>query len=152
MSDAVPDARAALRTIALFEAVKGALALLVAAALALVGPEALQRDVAAILARLRVDLTHGGTAVLDAITPQTLHIAIAVASIYAGVRLLESWGLWRHRAWASWLGAIGAAAYLPFELYALWQHPDWLTWGVLLLNLAIVLVLAADLYRRRRAG
>ena len=44
-----------------------------------------------------------------------------------------------------------AAAYLPFEIYALWHHPDWLTWGVFVLNVVIVLVLARDLQRRRRA-
>ncbi|MCD9029896.1 DUF2127 domain-containing protein [Luteimonas sp. BDR2-5] len=149
----VPRDRATgLRTIALLETAKGLLALLAAAALAAVGPEALQQDVERLLGWLGVASQRGGTALLDRITPQTLHVAIAVALVYASMRLLEGWGLWRHRAWASWLGCIGAAAYLPFELYALWRHPDWLTWGVLLLNLAIVLVLANDLRRRHRAS
>lgn len=140
-----------LRAIALFEAAKGVVALLVAGALAAIGPDALQRELGRILARVGVDAVRSSTAMLDAITPQTLHVAIGVAVIYAGMRLLEGWGLWRHRAWASWLGVIGAAAYLPFEIYALWQHPDWMTWGVFLLNLMIVLVLARDLRRRRNA-
>lgn len=141
-----------LRAIALFEAAKGAVALLVAGALAAIGPDALQHDLERVLARFGVDGDRTGTAMLDAITPQTLHVAIGVAVLYATVRLAEGWGLWRHRAWASWLGVIGAAAYLPIEIYALWQHPDWMTWGVFVLNLLIVLVLARDLYRRRAAA
>jgi len=151
MTDDRPDTHKGLRAIALFEAAKGVFALLVAGALAAIGPDALQHELEGALARFGVDGERTGTAMLDAITPQTLHIAISVAVIYAGMRLLEGWGLWRHRAWASWLGVIGAAAYLPFEIYALWQHPDWMTWGVFLLNLMIVLVLARDLRRRRSA-
>ena len=152
MTDDRPDTHKGLRAIALFEAAKGLFALLVAGALAAIGPDALQHELERILARFGVDAERTGTAMLDAITPQTLHIAIGVAVIYAGMRLLEGWGLWRHRAWASWLGVIGATAYLPFEIYALWQHPDWMTWGVFLLNLMIVLVLARDLRRRRSAA
>ncbi|MDR7194031.1 DUF2127 domain-containing protein [Luteimonas terrae] len=152
MTDERPDTGTSLRAIALFEATKGIFALLVAGALAAIGPDALQHELERVLARFGVDAARGGTAMLDAITPQTLHLAIGVAAIYAGMRLLEGWGLWRHRAWASWLGCIGAAAYLPFEVYALWQHPDWLTWGVLVINLVIVLVLARDLHRRGRGA
>ena len=151
MTDDRPDSHKGLRAIALFEAAKGLFALVVAGALAAIGPDALQHELERVLARFGVDAERGGTAMLDAITPQTLHIAIGVAVIYAAMRLAEGWGLWRHRAWASWLGVIGAAAYLPFEIYALWQHPDWMTWGVFLLNLMIVLVLARDLHRRRSA-
>lgn len=146
-----PDTHTGLRAIALFEAAKGALALLVAGALAAVGPDALKREIQHLFARIGMDPARGGPALLDAITPQTLYIAVAVGVIYAGMRLVEAWGLWRHRAWASWLGVIGAAAYLPFEIYALWQRPDWLTWSVLLLNVVIVLVLARDLRQRRAA-
>ncbi|MDR6991377.1 DUF2127 domain-containing protein [Luteimonas sp. 3794] len=151
MSESTPVPLRGLRAIALFEATKGVIAMLGAAALTAIGPDALQREVENGLARFGVTAQRGSSALLDAITPQNLHIAVAVGLVYAGMRLLEAWGLWRHRAWASWLGCIGAAAYLPFEVYALWQHPDWVTWGVLLLNLMIVLVLARDLHRRRNA-
>ena len=152
MADDLTPAHNGLRAIALFEAGKGVIALLVAGGLAAIGPDALQHQVERVLARFGADADRFGTDLLDAITPQTLHIAIAVALIYAAMRLLEAWGLWWHRAWASWLGVIGAAAYLPFEIYALWHHPDWMTWGVFLLNLLIVLVLGRDLYRRRADG
>lgn len=151
MSDVPAHALRGLRAIAIFEATKGVIALAGAAALAAIGPDALQHELQTALARLGIVVQRGSSALLDAITPQTVHIAVAVGLVYAGMRLLEAWGLWRYRAWASWLGCIGAAAYLPFEIYALWHHPDWLTWGVFVLNLVIVLVLARDLQRRRRA-
>ncbi|NYZ63597.1 DUF2127 domain-containing protein [Luteimonas deserti] len=147
---AAPEPPSGLRAIALFEAAKGILAAMAAAALAAVGPDTLQHTLQRLLAAMGVATERGSTSLLDRITPQTLHIAIGVVLLYAAMRLLEGWGLWRHRAWASWLGCLGAAAYLPFEIYALWHDPDWLTWGVFLLNLVIVLVLARDLQRRRR--
>ena len=140
-----------LRAIALFEAAKGGLALLVAVALAVVGPDALRHALGRVLSLFSHTATADTTSsLLDRITPGTLEIAVAVILAYAAMRLIEGWGLWRHRIWASWLGCIGAALYLPFELYALWQHPDWLTGGVLLLNLLIVLVLSRDILRQRR--
>ncbi len=152
MTDEPTPAHNGLRAIALFEAGKGVVALLVAGALAAIGPDALQHQVERLLARFGAEADRAGTELLDAITPQTLHVAIAIALMYAGLRVLEAWGLWRHHAWASWLGVVGAGAYLPFEIYALWHHPDWLTWGVFLVNLVIVAVLARDLHRRRASG
>lgn len=150
MAEVVQETHAGLRAIALFEAGKGVLALGSAAALAAVGPVALKQTIAALLAALHL-MEAGGTrpSLLDRITTETVDVALIVILVYAIMRLIEGWGLWRHRAWASWLGCIGAAAYVPFEIYALWRHPDWLTWGVLLVNLLIVAVLARDIARRR---
>lgn len=58
-------------------------------------------------------------------------------------------GLWRVKAWASWLGCISAAIYLPLDVYALFRHPGWLSSIVLAVNLMVVAVLARDLANRR---
>lgn len=151
MPEVVQETHAGLRAIALFEAGKGALALGGAAALVAVGPVVLKQSVAAILTGLHLrDAGDTRPSLLDSITAETVDVAVVVILVYGLMRLIEGWGLWRHRAWASWLGCIGAAAYVPFEIYALWRHPDWLTWGVLLVNLVIVMVLARDIARRRR--
>lgn len=141
-----------LRAIAAFEAAKGVLAALAAAGLLLLGPEALRAHVAALLRAIGIDRDGHGVAAgwLAKITPDTLMVAVALIAAYAAMRLLEGWGLWRGREWASWLGCIGAAVYLPFEIVAVWRHSDWLTWGLLLVNAAVVLVLARDLHRRHR--
>jgi uncharacterized membrane protein (DUF2068 family) len=152
MAAAIPgDGLRSIRAVAAFEAGKGLLALCAVLALALLGPAALKQSVGTALAALGTlpDAT-GRPSHLDRITPETVGVAMAVIALYGLMRLVEGWGLWRHRIWASWLGCIGAAVYLPFEAYALYRHPDWLTLGVLAVNLLIVAVLARDILRRRR--
>jgi uncharacterized membrane protein (DUF2068 family) len=87
---------------------------------------------------------------LNAINPGAVHLAVIIVLVYALMRLLEAWGLWRTRAWASWLGCLGSAAYLPLDLYALYRHHGWHTWAVLIANLIIVAVLGRDIVKRRR--
>ena len=119
-------------------------------ALLAVGPETLRRwimDVMSVMpGSLREEARPG---LLDRVNPETVDVAFAMFAGYGLLRLLEGWGLWRQRAWASWLGCVGAAAYIPFEMYALWRHPAWVTLGVLLVNLLVVLVLARDIARRQ---
>ena len=148
-----PDqpAHPALQVVAMVEAAKGVLALLAASGLELLGPAPLRRGVEMLIAHFQLDPEQGAMAWLGrAINPDSVHIAAAVAAVYGGMRLAESWGLWRARAWASWLGCIGAALYLPFDLYALVAHPAWLSVAVLGINLLVVWVLGRDLYVRRR--
>ncbi len=103
------------------------------------------------IARFHLDTEHGTLpSLLNAINPEAVHLAVLVVVLYAIMRLAEAWGLWRARAWASWLGCIGSALYLPLDLYALYHHHGWHTWAVLLINLAVVYILGRDLHRRRR--
>jgi len=78
-----------------------------------------------------------------------VHFAAAAVGAYGVLHVIEAWGLWRHRAWASWLGCISAAIYLPFDLYALARHPGWISVAVLAINVLVVWVLARDLRKRR---
>ena len=146
-----PKAHPGLHVIALFEGLKGVLALAAATGLALLGPQPLRHWVEAMIARFHLDTEHGTLpSVLNAINPEAVHLAVLVVVLYAVMRLAEAWGLWHARAWASWLGCIGSALYLPLDLYALYRHPGWHTWAVLLINLAVVYILGRDLRRRRR--
>ena len=146
-----PKAHPGLHVIALFEGLKGVLALAAATGLALLGPQPLRRWVEAMIARFHLDTEHGTLpSLLNAINPEAVHLAVLVVVLYAVMRLAEAWGLWHARAWASWLGCIGSALYLPLDLYALYRHPGWHTWAVLLINLAVVYILGRDLRRRRR--
>ena len=81
-----------------------------------------------------------------------MHLAAAVVFAYGVLRLLEAWGLWRAKAWASWLGCISAAIYLPLDVYALYRHPGWTSWAVLAVNLIVVAVLARDLRQATPLG
>jgi uncharacterized membrane protein (DUF2068 family) len=145
-----PRAHPGLHAIALVEGGKGALAVLAASGLELLGPAPLQRWVHALIARFQLDPQHGALALFARqINPDAVHWAAAAVMAYGLLHLLEAWGLWRAKAWASWLGCVAAALYLPLDLYALWRHPGWPTVAVLAINLLVVWVLARDILRRR---
>ncbi|MEO6103053.1 MAG: DUF2127 domain-containing protein [Pseudoxanthomonas sp.] len=145
-----PRAHPGLHVLALFEGLKGFLALIAAASLEVLGPQPLRHLISNLIAKFNLDPGHGTLpSLLNAINPGAVHLAVAVVTLYAIWRLVEAWGLWRAKAWASWLGCVGTAAYLPLDLYALYHHPGWHTWAVLILNLAVVAILARDLLKRR---
>ena len=145
-----PPAQPGLHAIAIVEASQGLLALLAASGLEILGPVPLQRWLHELINRFQLDPHHG---VLDwlsrMINPDSVHLAAAIGLGYAVLRFVEAWGLWRVRTWASWLGCIGAAVYLPFDVYALFNHLGWLSVTVLVVNLIVVWVLARDLFKRR---
>ena len=146
-----PHAHPGLHIIALVEAVKGGLGLLAASGLELVGSAPLQRWVHELIARFQLDPHHGAMAWLaGAISPGGVHLADLIATLYGVMHILEGWGLWRAKAWASWLGCITVSLYLPFDLYALARHPGWLSLVVVAINVLVLWVLARDLFKRRR--
>ncbi len=143
----------ALRTIALFEALKGAAAL----ALLLGVLDLLHRDVH----RLAMDLIgrfgldpHAPYPTLllhyaDALPGAQVHTLLLVGGAYVALRWAEAYGLWRDRAWGEWLGALSGGLYLPFEISHLLHRPTWSGWLVLAANLALVAYLLRVLYKRR---
>jgi uncharacterized membrane protein (DUF2068 family) len=145
-----PNEHLGLHLIAVFEGLKGLLALAAAVGLALLGPQPLRHAVSDLISRFHLNPDHGVLpGLLNAINPGAVHLAVIILLIYALMRLLEAWGLWRTRVWASWLGCLGSAAYLPLDLYALYHHHGWHTWAVLIANLVIVAVLGRDILKRR---
>jgi uncharacterized membrane protein (DUF2068 family) len=149
--DPDPHAHPGLHALAVFELAKGLLALIAGASLEVMGPDPIRRFIHELIARFNLDPVHGTLpSLLKAISPEAVHLAVAVVTIYAIWRLVEAWGLWRAKAWASWLGCVGTAVYLPFDMYALARHPGWHTGAVVLINLLVVAILGRDLLRRRR--
>ncbi|AXI83028.1 DUF2127 domain-containing protein [Xylella taiwanensis] len=147
-----PDAHAhpGLHAIALLEAFKGLLTLVGATGLELLGPLPLQNIVSNLIRLLHLDPEHGALpSLLKMIDPNAVHLAAAAMLAYGVLHLIESWGLWRVKAWASLLGCVSAAIYLPFDIYAIVHHPGWPSWSVLAINLLVVGVLTRDLIRRR---
>jgi uncharacterized membrane protein (DUF2068 family) len=76
----------------------------------------------------------------------------AGAATYSILRLVESYGLYRERAWAEVLAALSGAIYVPFELMELVRRPTGLAAGLLALNLAVVALMVHALSARRRAA
>jgi len=145
-----PHRHPGLHVIALLEASKAMLALLAATGLEILGPQPLRDGVNALIRRFSLDPDHGTLpSLLNAISPDAVHLAAAAMIGYGLLHLVEAWGLWKAKAWASWLGCLTASIYLPFDIYAIVRHPGWASWTVLAINLIVVYVLARDLRKRR---
>lgn len=146
---------AALRTVALFEALKGVLALAAASGLLTL----LHGDLLGLAVRLVHHLhlnpaAHYPHVFLDFaqhLQDSRLGLLALGAFAYGGLRLAEAYGLLRNRAWAEWLSAASGAIYVPFELAGLLRHADALHAVLLVANLAVVAVMVLALWRRRSA-
>jgi uncharacterized membrane protein (DUF2068 family) len=152
----VTGSRRAMRSIALFEAIKGVL--VIAATLGLFG--LLHHDLHHLAAAL---IGHFGLSPGDHYPAELLHYAdlvedtdrrtLAILAIaYVTVRFSEAYGLWHERIWGQWLAALSGALYVPFEAQHLIYRPTVASAAVLLANLAIVAYLALQLWRERRTG
>lgn len=132
----------AMRTVAIFEAAKGALVLLAGLGLLTL----INRDVQAIAEHI-VRLSHLNPAshypriFVDAaahVTNAKLWFLAGAAAAYAIVRGIEAYGLWYERRWAEWFALLAGGLYVPIEIYELIHHATWVKAGVLTLNLGIV--------------
>jgi len=134
--------RRALRTIAVFEAFKGAVAL--AAGVGVLGllHHDLRRIAATIVDYFGLEpgahypslFLHYAQVLADASVRQVLLLTLG----YATLRACEAYGLWHERTWGEWLGALSGALYVPFELHHLMHEPSPLGLGVLLANVLVV--------------
>src|SRR6185437_6977028 len=73
----------------------------------------------------------------------------AIGLVYALIRFIEAFGLWREKHWAEWFAVISAGIYLPLELTHFGRHPTWFNAGVILVNMLIILYLAVLLGQQR---
>jgi len=150
--------RQAIRAIALVEAFKGVLVLLVACGvLTLMRRQDLVEVAEQLVRHMHLNpASHYPHIFLDAVDnfQERGHLLWLAAGAlgYSAARLAEGYGLWRERAWAEWLAALSGAIYLPFDVMHLTRHTTWLGVTVLLVNLAVVGVMVVALLQRRRAA
>lgn len=150
-----------LRGVALFEAGKGALAVLATFwVLSLRHKD--MKDVAESLFRVLHRFLHINPdrhlfqliqRSLAGLTHKGLHVIAILIMVYAGIRFVEATGLWLEKEWAEWFALISGAAYMPFEVYELFHRPTLLKWGILGINALIVLYmvwLLRDVHKQRR--
>jgi uncharacterized membrane protein (DUF2068 family) len=145
---------AGIRAVALFEAAKG---LLVVAAgfgvLSLAGRN-LQAMAERLLKHLHLNpASHYPEIFLDAVARVNdwglWKIAI-LAAVYAAVRFIEAYGLWRQRHWAEWFAALSGAIYIPFEVRGVMRGHGSTALAALVVNVAVVAVMLFALYRSYR--
>jgi uncharacterized membrane protein (DUF2068 family) len=150
-----------LRGIALFEAGKGLLAIMVAIWLLSLLHKDIQ-DVAEHLLhflhrifRLNPDGHLARSIIRGArrVTPGNLHLWIGGTMLYAIIRFVEAVGLWLEKQWAEWFALISGCLYLPIEIYELAHHATPIKWAIFATNLLIVAYLAwllRDLHNDRK--
>ena len=144
----------AVRAVAVMEAAKGVLALLLASGLLM-----LMREDLHALALMLVKHAHLNPAssfsrtfveTASGLRGQKLLWIAAAVMAYATLRFVEAWGLFGNRAWAEVLGAVSAGVYIPFEVAELVHAPGWPGALLLLVNCIVVYVMV-DALRQRRA-
>lgn len=142
-----------IRAVAATEAVKGAVVLLAGTGLlALVHHDA-QAWAEAVVQRLHLNpANHLPRIFVDAaahLNDSRLRFLALLAAVYSLARFVESYGLWRQRRWAEWIGVISGAIYIPWELVELSREVSWLRLTILGVNVLIVWLLAFALWESR---
>ncbi|HEY5810594.1 MAG TPA: DUF2127 domain-containing protein [Povalibacter sp.] len=145
-----------IRTIAVFEAIKG---LLVVAAgfglLSLIHHDA-QHVAEQLVRHMHLDPARRyPTIFIEAasrLNDVRLWVLALAAGGYATMRLLEAWGLWHQRSWAEWLAVISGCIYIPFEIYELSRGVNPLRMVTFTANVIIVIVMSRALFERRRVA
>jgi uncharacterized membrane protein (DUF2068 family) len=145
---------AGLKTVAIFEALKGAAVLAAAIGVVSLVHENAQAVVEEIVRHFHLNPASRYPRIfLDAINSLNstrLWLLAAGALLYASVRFIEAYGLWHELAWGEWIGAISGSIYLPIEIYELVLGITLVKVALFLTNLAIVAFLGRTLYLDRR--
>jgi uncharacterized membrane protein (DUF2068 family) len=155
------DHHRGLRTVAVLEASKGVLVLLVAFGFAEVMRRNIDLEYAAqnllyffhVSPNLR--MSHMLMRIAGRMMDADLLTVLAIACLYSSLRFIESYGLWRQRVWAEWLAIVSGAVYIPYELYKLVRRPNTVHWTILLINIGVVVYIAWvrwDEVKGRRPG
>jgi uncharacterized membrane protein (DUF2068 family) len=143
-----------LRLIAVLEATKGVLGLVLGIGLYLLTGHHRHPLIQWIVERLHLDdSAHAPHFIVEMLAhPERFRLEIwtLLAAGYATLRFVEAYGLWLARRWAEWLALVSAALYIPFEIFAIVESPTLLKVSLLVLNGAFVAYLSMVLRATRR--
>jgi uncharacterized membrane protein (DUF2068 family) len=148
--------RAALRSIAVFEALKGAGALAASLGFFSLLHHDLHHLAVALIGHFGLDPEGRYPAMVlhyaDVLADQNVRNLVLLAAAYVLLRFTEAYGLWMQRRWGEWLGALSGALYVPFELRHLVSRPSIASAVVLAGNVAVVGYLLLRLWRFSRGA
>jgi uncharacterized membrane protein (DUF2068 family) len=142
-----------LKTIAIIEALKGALVLVAAAGAVSLVHENAQAIADEIVRTFHLNpASHYPRIFLDAVSSlnsSKMWMLAMGAFVYSSLRFIEAYGLWHERTWAEWFGVISGGLYLPWEVYELFLGFSFVKLTLLVTNLLIVGILARAIQRNR---
>ena len=131
-----------LKAVALLEASKGLLSVLVVFGLHTLAGDNIQHFVEALLSHSHLNPANHlvQEAIIEAgkVTASNISLVMAGALLYGAVRFIEAYGLWHSLVWTEWFALLSGGIYLPFEAYEMFTKPSLLTAAVLVINLVVV--------------
>jgi len=148
------SSRKVLRFIAVFEGLKGLVAIASAFGLLSLIHHDIRHLAYEMIGHFGVDPTHHYPelflqyAEMIASTPTSSILLLAF--LYATIRIAEAIGLWLDTAWGEWLAALSGGMYIPFEIRHLMKEMTAVSLAIFLFNLAIVTFLVLQLYHRKK--
>jgi uncharacterized membrane protein (DUF2068 family) len=132
-----------LRTIAMFEVTKAAIALLLGCGLFHLMHKNLDDVAERVVQVLHVNpegkLSNLFFELASHASDRNLWVLALSTLAYASVISTEAYGLWREREWAQWFSLLSTALYVPPELYWMLRNPSWLKCAVLVTNIVMFL-------------
>lgn len=152
--DKASDSSDSIKAVAIYEIVKGSLALLGAGAL-----WRWHQDLESWLASATDSWQYYFGKLLTPQIESAVHIAqqasknwstfMLLIFAYVSLRFIEAYGLWQDKTWAYWFSVIGYGIFIPIELYYLMTAPfDWFKLVILILNIIIVIVVYRNMKRK----
>jgi uncharacterized membrane protein (DUF2068 family) len=145
---------AGLRTIAVLEALKGLLILLLGLGALTLLHKDVERAAEGLLMHLHLNpdrrIAHAILHAASRMTDGSLWGIAAAAVAYTAVRFTEAWGLWHRRVWAEWFALLSGMLYLPWEIVKIIEKPNRIHAMMLLGNLIILAYMAHIRFRATR--
>jgi len=136
------DIARGIRVIAVFEALKGVLVLSAGLGLLSLVHHDLQATAERLVRQSHLNpARHYPRIFIEAAShtnDSRLRSLAALAFLYAAVRFIEAYGLWRMKVWAEWFAIVAGSLFLPVEAYEMFRRATWMRGIVLLTNLFIV--------------
>lgn len=134
--------QAGLKVVAMLEASKGILALIVGLGIYTLFNHDAKQVVIDLIRHCHLNpASHYPHLLIEkvgSITSQNINLITALILFYSAIRFIESYGLWLAKRWTEWFAFLSGTIYIPFELYELIKQVDLLTVGALVINLLVV--------------
>ena len=143
-----------VKSVALFEAIKGAVVLLGGFGMLSLLHRNIRLIAAALVGRFHLNPTHGfANSFIEAasrVTDSRLWMIALLGFVYGVFRLIEAYGLWFGKVWAEWVAVLSGGIYLPVEIYELAEKITWVRASALAVNLVVIGFMSGVLVRNRR--
>lgn len=143
-----------LRAVAILEAFKGTVALLVGFGIHALAGQNLRQFAESVVSHAHLNpVSHFPSVFINTlsnVSDSKMTLIAIVAFIYSFVRLVEAYGLWRGLVWTEWFALVSGAIYLPFEIYEMVFHISIFSVCVFSLNVVVVWYMAHILLVKKK--